>query len=111
MKMYNNTMRLNILCTAENIVEVRAAVDAVCPPANYSKYGKLFQNLPTQPTQSTNLSIPLSPSGSLPATHWYCLLNVEQDVADKVKSFSDKLVVEEAEPKAFLESHSLRQIW
>ena len=101
-------MRLNILCTDENIVEVRAAVDAVCPPNDYSKYGKLFANLPTQ---STNLSVPLSPSGSLPATHWYCLLNVEQDVADKVKSFSDKLVVDEAEPKAFLEAQGLRQIW
>jgi len=110
MKTYNNTMRLNILCTNENIDEVRTAVDAVCPPTDYSKYGQLFNKL-NLPTQSTNLSIPLSPSGILPATHWYCLLNVEQDVADKVTSFSDKLVVEATEPKAFLEAHGLRQIW
>lgn len=101
-------MRLNILCTDENIVEVRAAVDTVCPPTDYSKYGKLFANLPTQ---STNLSIPLSPSGSLPATHWYCLLNVDETVAAQVTSFSDKLIVEANEPKKFLEAHGLRQIW
>lgn len=56
------------------------------------------------------LTIPLSESGSLPATHWFCCLATTQEIADKYLATAVNTIMEISEPKEFLEKWNLQII-
>jgi hypothetical protein len=62
------------------------------------------------PEIKEHLSIPLSETGELPATHWFCFMNVSQTGYDKVKSVQEHSIIEESSPKEFLAKWNLQII-
>ncbi len=58
----------------------------------------------------TLLTMGLSESGNLPATHWFCCLVVTQDRADKLLESAELTHMEISEPKEFLEKWNLKII-
>ena len=56
------------------------------------------------------LNIPLSTSGELPATHWFCCLATDQDRCDRLLKSADQTTMEISEPKEFLEKWNLKII-
>ena len=57
-----------------------------------------------------HLTIPVSETGELPATHWFCFLNVTNEGYEKIKSIQEHSVIEEMAPKEFLEKWNLKII-
>jgi hypothetical protein len=57
-----------------------------------------------------HLSIPVSETGQLPATHWFCFINVDQTGYDKLLSVQEHSVIEEGSPKEFLSKWNLKII-
>ena len=57
-----------------------------------------------------HLSIPVSETGELPATHWFCFINVDQTGYDKLLSVQEHSIIEENEPKEFLSKWNLKII-
>lgn len=68
---------------------------------------KEFYNLPQQ---GSYLKMPCSASGEFPATHWFCFMNVTEDVYTKIKSIQEHSIIEESSPKEFLEKWNLKII-
>lgn len=64
----------------------------------------------TLPVEHQHLSIPVSPTGELPATHWFCFMNVDQVGYEKVLSVQEHSVIEEGAPKEFLSKWNLKII-
>ena len=62
------------------------------------------------PEIGTYLQIPCSETGSLPATHWFCFMNVTEEGYKKVLSVQEHSVIEESSPKEFLEKWNLQII-
>ncbi len=56
------------------------------------------------------LPIPLSESGELPATHWFCCIATTQEKAEELVKTAKLSIMEIAEPKAFLEKWNLKII-
>jgi len=57
-----------------------------------------------------HLSIPVSETGQLPATHWFCFINVDQTGYDKLLSVQEYSIIEESGPKEFLSKWNLKII-
>jgi hypothetical protein len=59
---------------------------------------------------SNILNTPLSESGNLPATYWFCCIATTQDVADKMLAQAELTTMEISEPKPFLTKWNLQII-
>jgi len=59
---------------------------------------------------SDYLSIPVSETGQLPATHWFCFLNTIDEMYQKVVDNSKYSTIELSGPKEFLEKWNLQII-
>jgi hypothetical protein len=57
-----------------------------------------------------HLSIPVSKTGELPVTHWFCFLNVDQKGYEQLLSIQEHSVIEEGSPKEFLSKWNLKII-
>jgi hypothetical protein len=57
-----------------------------------------------------HLSIPVSETGQLPATHWFCFINVDQVGYEKLLSVQEHSIIEENGPKEFLSKWNLKII-
>lgn len=57
-----------------------------------------------------HLSIPVSETGQLPATHWFCFLNVTEEGYQKMLAVQEHSIYEESGPKEFLEKWNLQII-
>jgi hypothetical protein len=57
-----------------------------------------------------HLSIPVSETGKLPATHWFCFMNVSEEGYKKMLDVQEHSVYEEMGPKEFLEKWNLQII-
>jgi|LauGreDrversion4_2_1035121.scaffolds.fasta_scaffold160363_5 hypothetical protein len=57
-----------------------------------------------------HLSIPVSETGQLPATHWFCFMNVDEEGYQKLLAVQEHSVYEESAPKEFLERWNLKVI-
>ena len=57
-----------------------------------------------------HLSIPVSESGQLPATHWFCFMNVTEEGYQKLLGVQEHSVYEVSGPKEFLEKWNLKII-
>lgn len=62
------------------------------------------------PTEGGYLQIPCSETGELPATHWFCFMNTNDDGFQKIKSVQEHSIIEESSPKEFLEKWNLKII-
>jgi hypothetical protein len=108
------TMRICILCedskvqlarqNSKSILAERAEPKQVTPALAAIK-----QKLGL-PAVSEHLGIPLSETGELPATHWFCFMNVTEAGYAKVKSVQEHSIIEESSPKEFLTKNGLKII-
>ena len=57
-----------------------------------------------------HLSIPVSETGQLPATHWFCFMNVNEEGYQKMLAVQEHSIYEEMGPKEFLEKWNLKII-
>lgn len=57
-----------------------------------------------------HLSIPVSETGKLPATHWFCFMNVSDEGYKKLIEIQEHSIYEESSPKEFLEKWNLQII-
>ena len=80
-------MRICILCEESKLIQVR------------EKMGN--DNI---------LKIECSPTGELPATHYFCVMAVTQQKADSLLAKRELTTMEISEPKDFLEKHNLQII-
>lgn len=62
------------------------------------------------PEATEHLTIPVSETGELPATHWFCFLNVTETGYADLKRIQEHSVIEESGPKEFLEKWNLKII-
>jgi hypothetical protein len=109
-------MKLCVLCKDENVVEARKRVVLSLPtPTNAAVIEKIIafkENLgiKTEP-ESNHLKVPCSPTGELPATHWFCFINVNDDVKQEMlKNQLYTIIEEDIVPSEFLEKHGLQRI-
>jgi hypothetical protein len=58
----------------------------------------------------TALSVPVSATGDLPATHWFCTFSTDEELYAQIKALQEFSEVVEADPKAFLEGKKLKPI-
>lgn len=57
-----------------------------------------------------HLSIPVSETGQLPATHWFCFVTVTEEGYQKMLAVQEHSIYEELGPKEFLEKWNLQII-
>lgn len=100
-------MKICILCEDRWIDGARAKAENILPKFASQTTAKL--NFLGKP-EPTHLKIPLSPSGELPATHWFCAINVNSDTYQKMLAAQEHTIIEEAVPSEFLEKHGLKKI-
>ena len=101
-------MRLCILCEDKNIVEARENCK------NVFKVEKVEINLPNfidkDKLPKTHLSIPVSETGQLPATHWFCFMSTDDEGYNRIVNNSLYSTIEQGSPKEFLEKWNLKII-
>lgn len=103
-------MRVCILCEDKNIKEARENSKNLFPinksEVNMSFFSqKIKDSLPKE-----HLSIPLSQSGELPATHWFCFISTNEESLSKMRNNALYSIIEESSPKEFLEKWNLKII-
>lgn len=107
-------MRICILCEDSKVVLARQNSKGILGESAEQKplapmLAKLKQNLGL-PEVKEHLSIPVSETGELPATHWFCFMNVTDAGYAKVKSVQEHSIIEESSPKEFLAKWNLQII-
>ena len=103
-------MRLCILCEDANITEARKTSAEVLP--KYELAERLLELKKRKDPEAAleHLKIPLSPTGELPATHWFCFINVNDTTYQKMLDSQKYTIIEEAVPSEFLAKHNLKKI-
>ena len=107
-------MRICILCEDSKVVLARQNSKGILAERAEHKplnpiLTKLKQNLGLSEIKE-HLSIPVSETGELPATHWFCFMNVTDAGYAKVKSVQEHSIIEESSPKEFLAKWNLQII-
>ena len=103
-------MRLCILCENENVVEARQRA-AVALPKHEALSGAIELKKKFNPNFSIDhLTIPLSETGELPATHWFCFIKTDEEAYQRMITSQMYTIIEEAVPSEFLEKHGLKKI-
>lgn len=86
-------MIICILAADENIKEVRESAKQI---PQFAKH--------------TALAIPVSPTGEMPVTHWFCTFKASEEVYQQIKDLQHFTEVVESAPRAFLEGRNLKII-
>lgn len=104
-------MRLCILCEDSKVELARENSKVIFVPNN-NKKPVLHPGLQAYKETLPNghLSIPVSETGQLPATHWFCFINVTQESYEKLLSIQEHSIIEEGNPKEFLSKWNLEII-
>ena len=104
-------MRLCILCEDSNVESARENVKTIFIP-NTNPKPILHQGLRDykESLPKGHLSIPLSETGELPATHWFCFLNTDEAGYARILSVQQHSIIEESSPREFLLSKGLKMI-
>lgn len=105
-------MRICILCEDKNVNDAREKASVILLNENRildSKF-EFLKKLNVQKVSTQYLSIPVSPTGESPATHWFCFLSTEQSGYQKLKDAQSLTIIEESSPKDFLEKWNLKII-
>ena len=107
-------MKLCILCDDTNITEARQRVLLAMPGNPDTKFTKMAKELKEKIGLSTNkpnhLSVPCSPTGKLPATHWFCFVTVNEETQQKMLDNQLYTIIEEGVPSEFLAKYGLQRI-
>ena len=107
-------MRICILCEDSKVQLARQNSKGILAESSNPKpltpiLAAIKQNLGL-PEVKEHLSIPVSETGELPATHWFCFMNVTEAGYEKVKSVQEHSIIEESSPKEFLTKNGLKII-
>lgn len=101
-------MRICILCEDKNIIEARENCKNVLPSEKVEFNLPIFLDKDKLP--KAHLSIPVSETGKLPATHWFCFMSTDQEGYNRIVNNSLYSTIEEGSPKEFLEKWNLKII-
>jgi hypothetical protein len=105
-------MRLCILCDDANVADARTRSLTVLPvpeiQVNFKTALMAAKGLDNK--DMNHLNIPLSSSGELPATHWFCFINANQELYDKMKANQLHTIIEEGIPSEFITKYGLKRI-
>lgn len=100
-------MKICILCEDQWVSSARAkAGEVLAKPCQQATAALSFLGK----EEPSHLKIPLSPTGALPATHWFCSIKVNEDTYQKMLAAQEHSIIEEAVPSEFLEKHGLKRI-
>jgi hypothetical protein len=61
-------------------------------------------------SQTSTLNIPVSYTGSFPATHWLCVCHVSESMYQKMQSIRQYSTIHICSPKILLEELNLKKI-
>jgi hypothetical protein len=107
-------MRICILCEDSKVELARQNSKAISNNKVKSDIPKgviaFKERLGISNTEFQHLSIPVSETGQLPATHWFCFMNVDEEGYQKILAVQEHSVYEESAPKEFLEKWNLKII-
>jgi hypothetical protein len=103
-------MRLCILCEDSNVVAARERSLSVLPKSAALLSTLEFKKKADPEASLDHLKIPLSPTGELPATHWFCFINVNEETYQRMRDSQKYTIIEEAVPSEFLQKHNLKKI-
>ena len=98
-------MKVCILCEDSKVEIARDKATGVFPEKIESLRAMLPANMVPE-----HLSIPVSESGELPATHWFCFATISEETYQNMLARQEHTVIEESRPTAFLEKHGLKRI-
>jgi hypothetical protein len=103
-------MRLCILCDDQNITEARERSADVLPKSKAVEKLLELKKMKDPEASFDHLKTPLSSTGELPATHWFCFINVNETTYQKMLASQKYTIIEEAVPSEFLAKHNLKKI-
>jgi hypothetical protein len=104
-------MRLCILCEDVNINEARERASNVLPKYKLTEGLLELKKKKGDDISLDHLKIPLSSTGELPATHWFCFINVNEKMHQNMLDSQQYTIIEEDRlPSEFLEEHGLKRI-
>jgi len=109
-------MKLCILCEDANVIEARQRLLSTLPTPpsglNIEKLLSFKEKIGIEHSPETShLKVPCSPTGELPATHWFCFINVNEETHQKMLGNQLYTIIEEDKvPTEFLASHGLQRI-
>lgn len=104
-------MKLCIMCDDANVEKARENSKDVFTKSEQVIHPMMQAFKDSLPDQSKkHLSIPLSETGKLPATHWFCFVNVDDDGYQKLLSVQQHSIIEQSGPKEFLTKWNLQII-
>lgn len=108
-------MRICILCEDSKVELARENSKSISSSLNeeraplHPKLAQIKENLKIT-EDSAYLKIPLSESGKLPASHWFCFMTVNDEGYNKILAAQEHTIIEESSPKEFLEKWNLKII-
>lgn len=100
-------MRICILCEDHHVSTARAKAADILPKRVPAQVLAKFKSGSEEPD---HLKVPVSPTGELPATHWFCATKVDEQTYQKMLAVQEHTIIEEAVPSEFLEKHGLKRI-
>jgi hypothetical protein len=101
-------MRLCILCEDSKVELARENSKAILNSSPKNINPGLIAYKETLP--KGHLKIPVSYTGQLPATHWFCFINIDQKGYEEFLSIQEHSIIEEGNPKEFLSKWNLKII-
>lgn len=108
-------MKLCVLCEDANVAEARQRLLSTLPSFDNSIVEKVISfkeklGMETTP-EASHLKVPCSPTGELPATHWFCFINVNEETKQKMLDKQLYTIIEEdVVPSEFLSKHGIQRI-
>ncbi len=107
-------MKICILCENSSVELARENSKNVFPKPEPQPKVSFFQSETLKEKYPNmvkdHLGIPCSSSGELPATHWFCFMNVDDETYNKIIGNAKYSVIEQSGPKEFLEKWNLKII-
>jgi hypothetical protein len=104
-------MRLCILCEDANINDARERAATVLPQHKLTEGLRELKKKKGEDISLDHLKIPLSSTGELPATHWFCFINVNEAMHQSMLDSQMHTIIEEGcVPSEFLAEHGLKRI-
>jgi len=98
-----------ILCEDSKVELARKNIEVgLGKPANSTPTNSVVGPF-ARPT-SQFLGVPLSETGSSPATHWFCFMNCTDEAYDKFVSIQEHSIIEDSSPKDFLTKYNLQRV-
>ena len=104
-------MKLCILCDDENVNTARERIKetGVFLEKAKTKLEGLALSFNGKDLKQ-HLNTPVSETGELPATHWFCFINVSDETYLRMLDSQKYTIIEKEVPSVFLNKHNLKKI-